>query len=105
MISEYPNIPRQFAPEDRFIVSLKTELRRHAEEINKLIKNLSGYYNKDQIDSVVDELRQSIHTVPENVVTRDELEDALSNISVGLPEWANKIKIDANGRLCQVVRE
>lgn len=117
MISEYPNIPRQLTPEDRFIISLKSELRRHAQEINKLAKNIKGidlsnltvdlsdYYTKEEIDQAVQELQDAINTIPDNVVTRDELDEALSNIDVDLPEWIEKIKVDTNGKLCQVVRQ
>ena len=115
MISEFPNIPRQLTPEDRFIISLKNELRRHAQEINKLAKNIKGidlsnltvdlsdYYTKEEIDQAVQELQQAIDTIPDDVVTQTELEQALSNIDVDLPSWIDKIKVDTNGKLCQVV--
>mgnify|MGYP006988858955 CR=1 FL=1 len=62
MISEFTNLPRQLTPEDRFIISLKSELRKHAQEINKLAKNIKGidlsnltvdlsdYYTREEID-------------------------------------------------------
>ena len=115
MISEFPNIPRQLTPEDRFILTLKNELRRHAQEINKLSKSLekidlenltidlSDYYNKDEIDQAVQELQEAINRIPDDVVTETELQEALSNVQVDLPQWIGKIQVDTDGKLCQVV--
>ena len=92
MISEFPNIPRQLTPEDRFIISVKSELRKHAQEINKLSKSIKGidlsnltidlsdYYTKGEMDTVIQELQEAIDRIPDNVVTEEELQEALSNI-------------------------
>ena len=92
MISEFPNIPRQLTPEDRFIISVKNELRKHAQEINKLSKSIKGidlsnltidlsdYYTKGEMDTVIQELQEAIDRIPDNVVTEEELQEALSNI-------------------------
>ena len=92
MISEFPNIPRQLTPEDRFIIAVKNELRKHAQEINKLSKSIKGidlsnltidlsdYYTKGEMDTVVQELQEAIDRIPDNVVTEEELQEALSNI-------------------------
>ena len=92
MISEFPNIPRQLTPEDRFIISVKNELRKHAQEINKLSKSIKGidlsnltidlsdYYTKGEMDTVVQELQEAIDRIPDDVVTEEELQEALSNV-------------------------
>jgi hypothetical protein len=92
MISEFPNIPRQLTPEDRFIIAVKNELRKHAQEINKLSKSIKGidlsnltidlsdYYTKGEMDTVVQELQEAIDRIPDNVVTEEELQEALSNV-------------------------
>ena len=117
MISEYPNIPRQLTPEDRFIISLKSELRKHAQEINKLSKSIKGidlsnltidlsdYYTKEEIDQSVQELQGAIDSLPDNLVSREDLEEALSNIDVDvqLPLYLYKFEVDENGKLCQKV--
>lgn len=117
MISESPNIPRQITPEDRFIISLKSELRKHAEEINKLAKGIKGidlskitvdlsdYYTKEEMDQALQELRNAIHNLPENLITRDDLNEALENLDVDLPDWIEKMQVDTNGKLCQVVNQ
>ena len=92
MISEFPNIPRQLTPEDRFIIAVKNELRKHAQEINKLSKSIKGtdlsnltidlsdYYTKGEMDTVIQELQEAIDRIPDNVVTEEELQEALSNV-------------------------
>ena len=116
MISEFPNIPRQLTPEDRFIISVKNELRKHAQEINKLSKSIKGidlsnltidlsdYYTKGEMDEVVQELQEAIDRIPDNVVTEEELQEALSNVQVDLPSWIEKLKVNNDNKLCQVVR-
>ena len=116
MISEFPNIPRQLTPEDRFIISVKNELRKHAQEINKLSKSIKGidlsnltidlsdYYTKGEMDTVIQELQEAIDRIPDNVVTEEELQEALSNIQVDLPSWIEKMEVNNDNKLCQVVR-
>lgn len=116
MISEFPNIPRQLTPEDRFIISVKNELRKHAQEINKLSKSIKGidlsnltidlsdYYTKGEMDTVVQELQEAIDRIPDNVVTEEELQEALSNVQVDLPSWIEKLEVNDDNKLCQVVR-
>lgn len=116
MISEFPNIPRQLTPEDRFIISVKSELRKHAQEINKLSKSIKGidlsnltidlsdYYTKGEMDTVIQELQEAIDRIPDNVVTEDELQEALSNVQVDLPSWIEKLEVNNDNKLCQVVR-
>ena len=109
MISEFPNIPRQLTPEDRFIISVKNELRKHAQEINKLSKSIKGidlsdYYTKGEMDTVIQELQEAIDRIPDNVVTEEELQEALSNVQVDLPSWIEKLEVNDDNKLCQVVR-
>lgn len=116
MISEFPNIPRQLTPEDRFIISVKNELRKHAQEINKLSKSIKGidlsnltidlsdYYTKGEMDTAIQELQEAIDRIPDNVVTEEELQEALSNVQVDLPSWIEKLKVNSDNKLCQVVR-
>lgn len=116
MISEFPNIPRQLTPEDRFIISVKNELRKHAQEINKLSKSIKGidlsnltidlsdYYTKGEMDTVIQELQEAIDRIPDNVVTEEELQEALSNVQVDLPSWIEKLEVNNDNKLCQVVR-
>lgn len=116
MISEFPNIPRQLTPEDRFIIAVKNELRKHAQEINKLSKSIKGidlsnltidlsdYYTKGEMDTVVQELQEAIDRIPDNVVTEEELQEALSNVQVDLPSWIEKLEVNDDNKLCQVVR-
>lgn len=119
MISEYPNIPRQLTPEDRFIISLKSELRRHAQEINKLAKNIKGidlsnltvdlsdYYNKEEIDALLQSLQEAVDAIPTHLVTQDDLQYALDNLDISannVPWWLDKFDVQ-NGKLCQVVDE
>lgn len=116
MISEFPNIPRQLTPEDRFIIAVKNELRKHAQEINKLSKSIKGidlsnltidlsdYYTKGEMDTVVQELQEAIDRIPDNVVTEEELQEALSNVQVDLPSWIEKLEVNNDNKLCQVVR-
>lgn len=116
MISEFPNIPRQLTPEDRFIISVKNELRKHAQEINKLSKSIKGidlsnltidlsdYYTKGEMDTVIQELQEAIDRIPDDVVTEEELQEALSNVQVDLPSWIEKLEVNSDNKLCQVVR-
>ena len=116
MISEFPNIPRQLTPEDRFIIAVKNELRKHAQEINKLSKSIKGidlsnltidlsdYYTKGEMDTVIQELQEAIDRIPDNVVTEEELQEALSNVQVDLPSWIEKLEVNDDNKLCQVVR-
>lgn len=116
MISEFPNIPRQLTPEDRFIISVKNELRKHAQEINKLSKSINGidlsnltidlsdYYTKGEMDTAIQELQEAIDRIPDNVVTEEELQEALSNIQVDIPSWIEKLEVNNDNKLCQVVR-
>lgn len=117
MISEFPNIPRQLTPEDRFIIAVKNELRKHAQEINKLSKSIKGidlsnltidlsdYYTKGEMDTIIQELQEAIDRIPDNVVTEEELQEALSNVQVDLPSWIEKLEVNSDNKLCQVVRE
>lgn len=115
MISEVSNLPRQLTPEDRFIIALKNELRKHAQEINKLAKNLNGidlsnltidlsdYYTKEEIEQSLENITTEIATALNGLVTETQLEEALANIHIDdIPQWLDNFEVQ-NNKLCQVV--
>ena len=106
MISEVSNLPRQLTPEDRFIIALKNELRKHAQEINKLAKNLNGialsnltidlsdYYTKEEIEQSLENITTEIATALNGLVTETQLVEALSNIHIDdIPEWLDNFEV------------
>lgn len=118
MIPESPNIPATLKQEERFIFALRSELRRHAQEINKLSKNIQGidlsnlsidlsdYYTKEQTEQKVTELATALDvfaTVEEMNEKYQTLLDRIDGISVDIQEddWTSHFKIN-NGKLCQI---
>ena len=119
MISEFPNLPRQLSPEDRFIIALKSELKKHAQEINNLSKNVNGidlsnlsidlsdYFTKEEVEQLLSNLQTEVGNALENCVTETDLQEAISNIDIhtdDVPWWLDKFTVQ-NGKLCQVVSE
>ena len=116
MIPETPNIPTTLKQEERFIYALRNELRRHAQEINKIRKGVDGidltnltidlseYYTKEETEQKITELASALEvfaTVEEMNEKYQELLDAIDNIDIHVDTWTNHFKIN-DGKLCQI---